>query len=126
VGREPHLAAFSPTFTFSVIDVGTALVIAWLFTAGARTAHALLSARPLVYVGRRSYGLYLWHVPCIEAARAVFGPSALSVAAGVATAAVAAFFSYRLIERPFLVRRSSAAVRGAAGGDVMPRPASGA
>jgi peptidoglycan/LPS O-acetylase OafA/YrhL len=120
VGREPHLAAFSPTFAISVVDVGTALVMAWLFTTATWAARALLSARPLVYVGRRSYGLYLWHVPCIEASRAVLGPSALSVTAGVATAAVATLLSYRFIERPFLVRRGHVDVEARPA--VLPRP----
>jgi peptidoglycan/LPS O-acetylase OafA/YrhL len=65
--------------------------------------HRTLSADSLVWLGRRSYGLYLWHVPILEVARH-FDPEL-----GLATAAVAIAISigvtevsYRFVEKPFL------------------------
>lgn len=61
-----------------------------------------LASVPMVYVGKRSYSLYLWHWPIFVLLRWTLGletPNQL-IAAVVATF-VAAEFSYRLIERPF-------------------------
>jgi len=76
-------------------------------TAGGTVTRALLSARPLVWLGRRSYSLYLWHVPVLVACGvivsnqpAVGSPvrGALAVAASLAAASA----SYRFVEKPFL------------------------
>jgi peptidoglycan/LPS O-acetylase OafA/YrhL len=61
-----------------------------------------LSARWLVYVGRISYGLYLWHVILLWTP-----PDDVSIPGGVRIAAafVAAALSYRYVEAPFLRRK---------------------
>jgi peptidoglycan/LPS O-acetylase OafA/YrhL len=59
----------------------------------------VLAVRPLVFVGRISYSLYLWHTMALVFGRDLLGlPSLGGVALGVAVAAV----SYYAIERPFL------------------------
>ena len=72
---------------------------------------ALLGTRPLVYLGTRSYSLYLWHWPAIILAEAHLERSltlaeSLTVAAGVF---VVAELGYRLIEHP--IRSSPTLVR---------------
>ncbi|MCU1594789.1 MAG: glycosyl transferase group 1 [Frankiales bacterium] len=67
-----------------------------------------LDWRPLSLVGVASYSLYLWHEPLVRHLRtATWGPhgflALLAVAAPVSIAV--ALVSYRLIERPFLLRR---------------------
>ena len=62
----------------------------------------LLSLRPLVYVGTRSYSLYLWHWPAIILAearleRALTFSESVVIAAGVVAVAE---LGYRLIEHP--------------------------
>lgn len=63
---------------------------------------ALLARTALVWLGRRSYSLYLWHWPVLGYARIVFGrelpPAAL--AAAVALSVLLADLSYRLVEEP--------------------------
>lgn len=66
-----------------------------------RTARAL-SARPLLYVGRISYGLYLWHLILLWTP-----PESVGVPGGmrIAAAFVAAALSHRYVETPFLRRK---------------------
>jgi peptidoglycan/LPS O-acetylase OafA/YrhL len=81
----------------TIATVGAALVSAAL---EGRTLH-VLRIRPLVWVGRVSYGLYLWHQPIMQELRPVLdGP--LSVAVLLALSLAAAALSYRLVETPFL------------------------
>ncbi|MEP7217646.1 MAG: acyltransferase, partial [Bacteroidota bacterium] len=69
-----------------------------------RPLTALLECSPLVWMGRLSYGLYLWHYPIYT-----FGNSALprerygilSPIASTAVILLVAAGSYYLVERPF-------------------------
>jgi len=95
----------------------------------------VLELRPVVWVGERSYGLYLWHWPVILVLAAQLGDTpgsrlwwrtavlALVVAFGLAA------LSHRYLEQPVRrdgfrasVRRAAAAVRG---GRAVPRAAAG-
>jgi len=85
-----------------------ALVSAWLIAAAAEDGEAplarLLSARPLVWVGLRSYSLFLWHYPIAQALYSGglrYWPSLTLV-----LSLIVADLSYRFVERPFLKRRS--------------------
>lgn len=80
--------------------LGAGLVIAY----GAGTsAGRVLSARPLVHVGRISYSLYLWHWPVIVFAKMAHeGPlGPLDVAGVIALSFLLADLSWRFVERPF-------------------------
>ena len=68
-----------------------------------------LASRPLVWLGRRSYSLYLWHAPVIGAAVYVAGPGLGPETAAVVVALALAAFSYTFVEQPF--RRSRARAR---------------
>jgi peptidoglycan/LPS O-acetylase OafA/YrhL len=69
----------------------------------------VLLARPLVGLGRISYGLYLWHVPLLAAvgAAALDRGLPISIAAAIAAVAIAAV-SHRFVETPFLRMKSRA------------------
>lgn len=67
-----------------------------------------LTSRPAVYIGKRSYSLYLWHWPLFAFAQYELGHQ-ISIAARIAlvvTAFAIAELSYRFIEQPFRQRRA--------------------
>lgn len=65
--------------------------------------HAWLSPRPLVWIGQRSYGLYLWHWPVFALLRPEFelpDHPWLQAAIRLTLTAILAELSYRFIENP--------------------------
>lgn len=69
----------------------------------------VLRVRPLVGLGRISYGLYLWHVPLLAALGAGALDRGLPISIAVAIAAVViAALSHRYVETPFLRMKSRA------------------
>jgi peptidoglycan/LPS O-acetylase OafA/YrhL len=90
-----------------LVAVLTAFAILAAVQPGSRLARAL-DARPMAWVGERSYGLYLWHWPVFvltAAATTGASPAARWLVAAVALVitVVAAQLSYVLVEQP--VRR---------------------
>jgi len=88
----PGLAAVVPV-------VGTVAVI----NAGAIAGGPgfLLCARPLQWIGARSYAIYLWHFPVLLLAEAKYGPLTVPVRIGLLLGSVGlAAVSYMLIENP--------------------------
>ena len=79
---------------------GTALVIA-AGTSGQWTGSRLLSTPPAIYLGDRSYSLYLWHWPMIVFAEWVFGFSWLVMTGAVALALLLTMATYNWVEQPF-------------------------
>ena len=62
-----------------------------------------LESAPLVWIGRRSYGIYLWHVPMLYAAYHLLAWGRIgNTLAGVAATIASAALSYRFVERPLL------------------------
>lgn len=111
----------------SLAAVGFALLL--VAVAHARRPSRLLESRPLAWLGERSYGMYLWHMPAIFALRgAGLFPEGQTVPAVVAVLAVVlpvAHLSWTRVERPLLTagRRRRAAPARPATPDVHPRPA---
>jgi peptidoglycan/LPS O-acetylase OafA/YrhL len=86
---------------WTVIPTAGALL---LIAAGPRaTANRwFLASRPMTFIGRISYPLYLWHWPLFSFTRIVLGhPAQPAEAAGtIVIALAAAYATYRLIEVP--------------------------
>ncbi len=83
-----------------LVTVAATIVVAGVVFAEGRWWSVLLTNRALIYLGKRSYALYLWHYPIgvwwerLELAGRVVVPLALSIAL--------AEISYRLVEEPAL------------------------
>lgn len=81
---------------------------------------ALLASRPLAWLGRRSYGIYLWHWPLALWTNEL--PRHVGLPLGLAGSVLAAELSWRLVEGPAqrLGRRLEPGARAASAG---PAPA---
>jgi hypothetical protein len=89
--------------TFAVVGTATLL---WLGQRGGTAITRLLSFTPLVWVGLISYSLYLWHWPVIVFSKyyLVRGLHPAEIAAAWAFMLLAAWLSWRFVERPFRSR----------------------
>jgi peptidoglycan/LPS O-acetylase OafA/YrhL len=95
---------FGLTIGGTLFAVGTAFFLAAILSNGERIFARLLRLPPLVWTGRLSYGLYLWHFPVFTfAAGALPGLTPVgSMALKVCGTFAAATFSYYVLERPCL------------------------
>jgi peptidoglycan/LPS O-acetylase OafA/YrhL len=100
-GRETNLTWEAPAIAFA-----TAAVV-WHLSSSSSVFGVLLAWKPLVWLGRRSYGVYLYHFPIliILGAYLTARRSVLTLMVVVLTIIVAAI-SYRFVELPFLRLKS--------------------
>ena len=104
-------AAVGGQYQIVGLDFGVSLLSAWLVASAARgfagAAGRVLSLAPIIAVGRISYGLYVYHgfTPYLLGR---YVPGFMAMAAPirvgllVATTALVAMVSWRLLEQPFL------------------------
>jgi peptidoglycan/LPS O-acetylase OafA/YrhL len=99
------LVDLSPSWRGIGATVASILILGGLAQAEQSPLSRLLSLKPIAYLGRISYGTYLWHWPVIVALRTVLdtGPLPVAILAfGIATGLAA--LSAELLELP--IRRS--------------------
>lgn len=89
-------------------SLGAALVIAAGESLAASGRRQLLDDARLVWLGDRSYSLYLWHWPVLTLATALeFERSAIGTGAALLLCMLLAMLSYQLVELPFWKGRFS-------------------
>jgi peptidoglycan/LPS O-acetylase OafA/YrhL len=105
---------------FLVAGLASLLLVVGLRTPKATPLTRLFELPPLVWLGRLSYSLYLWHALALTiAVNALQHDPALSLVAKYSLPLLLAAASYHLIERPFLrLRKRLAGSRWASGPDV--------
>lgn len=116
-----HNTAFVYNGGFTLIAIATAIVIVDLVLYPSAIL-PFFEFAPLVWVGKISYGLYLWHFPIFEASRRLLDERAPLVyqAIGVVTTLLVATASYYLLEKPFLKLRHRFSTAGTAGQGLIP------
>lgn len=83
----------------TVTALASAGIIVFLVVApAASVASRVLSISPLTWLGRRSYGVYLWHWPLAEWTNRI--PHKIGVPLGIGVSLVLAEASWRLLEQP--------------------------
>ena len=109
------LIAYSPTSRGFAATIGSLLLIAGVMIRGKDVLGRALGRRTPAYLGRISYGTYLWHWPVILVIREfVLLPAwILALSAGVVATGLAAL-SYEVLEMP--IRRARRAQQSAVAG----------
>ena len=106
---------------FTIVALLTAMVIAVIIQPRTNLGSWLLGSRVLRWVGKRSYGIYLWHWPVFVVTRPQLDISLDGVpllALRLAATVVLAALSYRYVETPFrsgAIGRSWQTLRAAQG-----------
>jgi peptidoglycan/LPS O-acetylase OafA/YrhL/lysophospholipase L1-like esterase len=131
-----HLDRRSPfdrVFGYSIVAVGCACVVALVILSRGSRATTLLRLRPLTYLGKLCFGLYLLHRPAdtivsAVAARLHIHRDLYLLLPKIGVAIVLATISWRVIERPFLhlkerfatARHPNAATAGVKASPLLP------
>ena len=85
-----------------LVALASASVIAFIVLAPAGPLHRFLSTRPAIEIGRRSYGLYLWHWVVLTIALSEGLGAKPAVLLEFTLTFVIAWLSFALVEQPFL------------------------
>ncbi|NHK27761.1 acyltransferase [Parvularcula flava] len=94
----PGLSALLPT-------AGAAAFIAAGGLLRKDPVYGFFAAAPVVFIGKISYALYLWHWPLLILARLLAPGSSLALWASIAAATVLSILSYYVLEQPFRRRK---------------------
>ena len=107
---------------FTIFAIAVAVLILWLATETETFPNRILSSKGMVWVGKISYPLYLWHLAAIGFVR----PSDLSPLAKLAVAVALSFglaaMSYYLVEKPFLKLKKRFSAGRSTGVDLQLHP----
>jgi peptidoglycan/LPS O-acetylase OafA/YrhL len=97
---------FAPTFMTTwgqiTFNVGGAVLIAHILFSPGAPLPRLLATRPLVWVGRRSYGIYVLHIFFLEGVTSVERNTLPWIFLALGLSVAAAGVSYRYYEAPIL------------------------
>ncbi len=106
--HAPRVHALPTTWGYATVAVGCGLIL-W----GALQLPPGMLPRPLVYLGRISYGLYVFHMPVLLLMGALRIPlpgalhfPGMAIAIGFALTTALAMLSYECLEKPFLRLKS--------------------
>jgi len=93
---------FKINFIYGAVSFVTAILILHLVGSEAGRLNWILSRPWLVYVGKISYGLYLWHYPIFRLTQLKEFPRATELAIEMSLTLLMTLVSFHLLERPLL------------------------
>ena len=93
------------------VAILSALLVAFAMRPESTWLHRTLQIPPLVWVGKRSYGIYLWHVPLISIIALTGWSSSLQLVVKLALIFLIPALSFKFLETPFLNLKSRFATR---------------
>jgi peptidoglycan/LPS O-acetylase OafA/YrhL len=88
---------YSMIIWMSVVELGTACILCAVIRGASLTG--FLSIKPLVVLGKWSYGVYLWHHPIALATREIM-PSTWAFAFTLTASVILAGLTFNVIEKP--------------------------
>jgi peptidoglycan/LPS O-acetylase OafA/YrhL len=104
------LLPYQYLWAFPLTALICTLLLFYLVTAPRTQLHHLLELPILVWIGRLSYGLYLWHFPIYNVLLAMDMTPLQVFVFGTPLSFAVALLSYFVVERPFLRRKNEMAV----------------
>jgi peptidoglycan/LPS O-acetylase OafA/YrhL len=99
VGNDRSLVTFQ--YGLFIVAMCSLTLVAHAVSPDAGLVKTILSNKFLVYFGKRSYGLYLWHLPIITYCKTIDARFMFPIISVMLTL-LATELSYRCVERPFL------------------------
>src|SRR5205085_5186051 len=106
IGHLPVRATYETLLVPTAFAAAAGIFVASMALGPCGLARGL-SLRPLVWLGRLSYSLYLWHLPLLVAFAGVHRGFGVRAAAAVIAAVALAAGSRRFIELRFIQRRAT-------------------
>lgn len=94
------------TLGWPVVELCLAVILFRLIAWDHTLLHRVLASPPLVWIGRLSYGLYLWHFPTFQKVGGWTRLGAMRIPLGFALTFAIAALSFYLVEQPFLKLKS--------------------
>jgi len=98
----------------TLIALAAAVVVLGFVGERSSALTSVASLRPLVWIGQRSYGIYLWNLPIVALIAATPLPGPFQMPVKLALSFVVPALSYRFVEQPFLQRKARYSSRPAA------------
>lgn len=90
---------FAQYWLYPAVTIFAALIILGLVVAPVGSLNRLLSQPWLVYIGRVSYGLYLWHIPVFRVIHARFWPRVWEVVIELVVSFALSLLSFYFVEK---------------------------
>jgi peptidoglycan/LPS O-acetylase OafA/YrhL len=121
-------AAALPAEGLTIVACAAGAIVVAIAVRPLELPSRLLAWRPLAALGRRSYGVYLFHYPLVAGVIVPrLGPGPIAAAAAIAGSTLVACASYRYLEAPFLRLRTRGAPASPSPPILVPaaRPAGG-
>jgi peptidoglycan/LPS O-acetylase OafA/YrhL len=102
ISATDYASPFMHEVGFTIIAGATGVIILNVVSDRAGFPRMILESSVLVWIGRISYGIYLWHYPIFKWVRYLSAPWPMKFVVALLTTLLFASFSFYLLESPLL------------------------